>query len=172
MMRGGHHSWTLPGISNRLQIDEDQVEILFRQQCKVEMIIFPCNIPNKHWFVVVVYLKQKTIVVYDSISRGYVDHHPYFVSSIFTFLHLVAIKTKQEKDYFDHKSWKFYNCSQQLPQQTGTSVDCAIFALAFIDSLLHNEMPIHGVDDMPFLRETVALSLHYREPRRLIPCRP
>jgi hypothetical protein len=168
IMRNCGAEFKLKKLAKRLGgITEPQLHVLFKDEGVIEKIVCPCNVPGKHWFVVVVYPKRRIMVLYDSYGMNFAKSQRYYVSSIFTFFHLVARKTNQEENHFRTSTWKFYNCSEQLPKQT-EGVDCALFSLGFIDHLLHNEMPTFTDSDMPFLRETVALSLHYREPRRLV----
>jgi hypothetical protein len=166
-----HAATTASRIGKRLGIPHEQVTTLFQEEGEIERIFWICNVPETHWFSVITYTKEKIIVLYDPImnSKHYVDHHYYNVAAIFAYLQLVAKKTDQEAA-FCADQWKFYNISKQLPVQT-SGVDCGVFAISFFEHVLHNVMPIHTVSDMKFLRDTIALSLHHKDPRRLVPPR-
>jgi Ulp1 family protease len=40
-------------------------EVDFRS---LETILLPCNVQNSHWYLIVIYIKQKELVVYDSMG--------------------------------------------------------------------------------------------------------
>ena len=68
-----------------------------------EALFFPCNIGLSHWIIIVAFMKEKTIQVFDSLHGTYKSS----VLAIYQYLQ-DEHRSKFNKPMKDEKEWKLY----------------------------------------------------------------
>ena len=122
----------------------------------LDLILVPCNSQmSKHWFLLVVYPKQRCIVTLDSMSTTFVK--PSAKSAIFKMM-----KFLQELDSsIDYRQWNFYastTTGNGIPQQEN-NFDCGVFVCLYARCLVHKTKMVAQSSISQF-RKLMVLELH------------
>lgn len=123
-------------LTNCLLFSHPTNKILGGDIFKLDKLLIPINIPNVHFFLACVFVKEKKIEVFDSL--GSKDGRKDYVNNIKNYL---FDEYKRKHDNKDPKYWKdwIYNCSTRpVCKQTGGSNDCGLFTCLYMDFLLLN----------------------------------
>ena len=118
-----------------------------------DLILIPCNTQGSlHWFLLVVYPKQQSIVVLDSLAGSCVKPMwPHSVEKIMGFLQAV------DKP-IDTQKWKFKaNKNSEIPQQTN-AYDCRVFVCLFARCLVHKTKMVPNTS-IPVFRKIMICEL-------------
>ena len=122
-----------------------------------ERIFFPINIGNQHWTLLVLFVQEKKICYYDSMSgRG-----NRYLNAIMQWLEDVGqnpINNIQEKVHVDREGWTLLNV-EGLPQQDN-GFDCAMFLCMYSD-FITDDLPLDGIsqNDMEHYRQKVGTDI-------------
>ena len=122
-----------------------------------ERIFFPINIGNTHWTLLVLFVQEKKICYYDSMSgRG-----NRYLNAIMQWLEDVGqnpINNIQEKVHVDREGWTLLNV-EGLPQQDN-GFDCAMFLCMYSD-FITDDLPLDGIsqNDMEHYRQKVGTDI-------------
>ena len=93
-----------------------------------DALFFPCNVHLDHWILIVAFMKEKTIQVFDSCRGKYEAH----VRGIYGYLvdeHRAKMKGVELPD---QNKWKLYPKSPHCPAQ-GNGFDCGVFVCMYAD---------------------------------------
>jgi len=102
--------------------------------CDYDLIMFPLHDTTTsladHWALIVVHVRQKMIVAYDSLER----EHEQRCKDVFTFLDMDVRAKNPGSGRLDESSWEFVKSVPECPRQ-GNEVDCGVYVCAFADLL-------------------------------------
>ena len=88
-----------------------------------EAIFFPCNIRNRHWILIVAFMKAKSIQVFDSMG----GNHESSVLAIYQYLQDEHRSKFNEEPMKDEKEWKLYAEIPLAPEQRNGH-DCGVLS--------------------------------------------
>jgi len=118
-----------------------------------DLILIPCNTQGSlHWFLLVVYPKQQSIVVYDSLAGSCVK--PTWQHSVGKMMGLLQAVDKT----VDCQKWTFKaNKNNEIPQQTN-AYDCGVFVCLFARCLAHKTKMVPSTS-IPVFRKIMIFEL-------------
>jgi len=115
---------------------------------QMDRVLFPINIQNKHWSLIVVYMKERKIEYLDLLGYPSDEH----MGNVAHYLDDHAKDQSLESPDAIH--WERV-VPTNIPKQKD-SFNCGIFALTYADyRCLGDDLPF-SVEDMPRLRKKVA----------------
>ena len=122
-----------------------------------DVILVPCNSgASKHWFLVVVMMRERQVIVLDSLATS--APKPSAVEAKDKIWYLL-----QELDNgLDVKQWSFSTNTKAEILQQQNSFDCGVFLCAYARSLLLG-YPIPESDSFQNFRSHMLLELHRQE---------
>jgi sentrin-specific protease 1 len=116
-------------------------------------VYFPVNISNTHWTLLVIYVQQKRIHYYDSMSgsgRRYLE-------GALRWLVDEALYKKSIRDY-DVSDWTLVDREPHVPQQIN-GFDCGVFTIMCAD-FLSDTLPLnYSQEDVSFFRRKIAADI-------------
>ena len=114
-------------------------------------IFFPVNQGNKHWTLLVAFMKEKRIQFYDSMGGSGKE----YLNAIYRYLqdeHLDKKKCELPGD------WELRTCDGSTPRQLN-GYDCGVFTCMFADFLSTDSPFVFGQDHVTHCRERIALAI-------------
>ena len=150
---------------------------------ELELVFVPVNLTASHWFLVVVFVQEKRIQVYDSIGDSYRE----YARTMLCYLDDVHKLTKGSP-LPDIENWSLIGTARDTPKQTNgecfnslffflivdchslaasslllcatsQGFDCGVFTLMFADFLSVGRPLLFAQDDMPRCRARIALAI-------------
>jgi sentrin-specific protease 1 len=118
---------------------------------EMDKIYFPININNDHWAMAVVYMKEKRICYYDSISKDgskYVNGLMRWIQDEGTYKKGIVV---------DPSKWRFFN-SEPTPQQEN-GFDCGVFSIMCADFISDNLPLQYNQNHMEEFRVKIAAAI-------------
>jgi len=119
-------------------------------QCQA--LFFPCNIGGEHWILIVSYLEEKSIQVFDSLFGS----HGARVIAIFNYLKDAYRATYPGSELPDQKTWRLYATNNHCPGQTNF-YDCGVFVCMYADYIANGWPLIFNQTHINRCRERIAL---------------
>lgn len=116
-----------------------------------DKIFFPLNLANSHWALIVVFVQQKKICYYDSMSgngKQWMNHVLHWIKDD------VEDKSKQ---VYDNTDW-ICVCEKKIPQQTNGH-DCGMFLIMCASYVSDNLPLLYQQTDMPTNRLKVGAAI-------------
>ena len=95
-------------------------------QCQA--LFFPCNIGSQHWILIVAFLEEKSIQVFDSLFGSHRDR----VIAIFNYLKDAYRATYPGSELPNQTTWRLYATNNHCPGQTNF-YDCDVFVCMYAD---------------------------------------
>ena len=124
-----------------------------------ELVIYPCNYVNTHWFLIVVFMTDRKIISFDSCNFNHFD----YMNAIEKSLKDEAIHRKR-LDLIDAETGNFNipfvkEKYEETPQQDNNH-DCGVFMLMLINFIIDG-IPINSLsqNDMRNYRMTLACDI-------------
>lgn len=106
-----------------------------------DMTIFPINIRNVHWVVIIIEGKNKRAIFYDSMGINRDVAHVY-LNQVLSFLQWLSGVLKE---HFDINEWSLWDNLVDRPKQAAENyVDCGAYILWFV---LHHLFGVAQLDD-------------------------
>jgi sentrin-specific protease 1 len=124
----------------------------FEDLFEKEFLIYPTNMTQEHWFLIVVFLKNKEILYYDSCGYDQSAYLDYVEKS------LVDEAKKRNRLDFTTASFK-KSAYQQTPKQEN-GYDCGVFLIMMINFMI-DKIPLSELkqEDMPAYRLILACDI-------------
>ena len=127
-------------MPNRRSIDHSSGGDIFQ----LDRLIVPINIKDRHWLLVCVFMKDKSIRVYDSLPFTILkDGGSSYIQHIWTYLQ-DEYKDKKGDCLPDQDRWNFYPClkgdTSAVIQGQGSN-DCGVYSCMFMDLLMNRMDP-------------------------------
>ncbi len=122
----------------------------------MERIYCPINIDNRHWTLIVIYIKNKKICYYDSMVNHRIAER--YMLGALQWIQDEA-HTKGGPPNFDIKQWTTVKSPENLPQQSDTN-SCGVFVSAFA-ALLTDDISLNKFtqDYANFFRRKICLDI-------------
>ncbi len=98
---------------------------------EADQLIFPCNIGQQHWIVIVVFPKERVFKAYDSLSKGACEVTKNRMLMILNFiLSFERHQTRRKPEPLsDEKKWKLNTIIDNHQQKN--NYDCGLYTLLF-----------------------------------------
>ena len=127
------------------------------QLLEEDIILIPCNpLGSKHWFLLVVYPTQHSIVVLDSLAGSCVK--PKWQRSVQKMMKIL----QSIDNSIDFQKWTFYaSVAKEIPQQSN-AYDCGVFVCLYGRCLVHKDKLIPNGSICVF-RKMIILELFYQK---------
>ena len=121
---------------------------------KCDALFFPCNVGRTHWILIVAFMKEKTIQVFDSLHGNYTKS----VLAIYRYI-LDEYRSKHDNTEMpDQKEWKLYAESPLSPGQENGS-DCGVFVCMYADYISNGWPLLFNQSHINSCRERIALGI-------------
>ena len=119
---------------------------------EMDKVFFPINIESRHWAMAVVYIQEKKIHYYDSMSGDGMQ----WMEGLLRWL-VDEAKEKKNID-LDTNEWSLVGSETHVPKQYN-GFDCGVFAIICAD-FLSDDLPLdYHQRDMPFFREKITADI-------------
>ena len=158
--RSDFYKKVFPELGNDAPYEYDQVKkwtkrgVPFNSIFRCDALFFPCNIKRQHWVLVVAFIKDKTIQVFDSLRANHAD----LLLAIFRYLMDEHRSLYFGEELPDQKEWKLYAETPVCPGQTNGN-DCGIFVCMFADYIANGWPLIFNQSHINTCRERIALGI-------------
>ncbi|TYZ58311.1 hypothetical protein PybrP1_004686, partial [[Pythium] brassicae (nom. inval.)] len=118
----------------------------------MDKVFVPVNISNTHWCMAVIFVTEKRIQYYDSMSGSGTT----CLKVLLRYLHDEMEHKKSAK--FDAEGWELVTTEDGTPQQANGS-DCGVFSCMFADFVSLNKPLSFSQKDMEFHRSRMVLRI-------------
>ncbi len=126
----------------------------FNSIFKCDALFFPCNIRAQHWIIIVAFMKEKTIQVFDSLHENYRSG----VLAIYQYLQDEHRSKFNGEPMKDEKEWKLYaECPHAPGQRNG--YDCGVFVCMYADYISNGWPLVFNQTHINMCRERIALGI-------------
>jgi sentrin-specific protease 1 len=116
---------------------------------ELDKIVMPVNVGGMHWCLAVIYIQEKKIQYYDSMSGSGMSTLKILKR------YLVEEKDNKMKEKLDPAEWTLVPTENGTPQQNN-GCDCGVFTCMFADYLGAGEALNFSQADMPHFRYRVG----------------
>ena len=150
-----HFMDKLLDINNNKIYTYDNVKRWTKQNVfNFEKIFIPININNCHWVLIVILIKHKRILYYDSnINKE--DRSAYYLETTLSWLNDENIKWNLNN--FKGSDW---NIQLPIMPQQNNGYDCGVFLLAISEDVFkNNNIATFEQKDIPQIRLKIAISI-------------
>jgi Ulp1 family protease len=134
----------------------DQLKNVF----KMDKIFFPVYKDGNHYSLIVIYVQQKLINYYDSLSSRNAGSYGEDLMNNIILMWLTDVADKFNISEFNSADWKCVTTDKKtVPQQVG-GCDCGIFCIMFTDYLANNYPLADNVIQkyVPYFRIVIAIT--------------
>ena len=123
----------------------------------MDKVYCPLNVDNKHWALVVIFMKDRKIVFYDSMGHcGSI-----YLKSVLNYLEHVSCN--QEGSHFCREDWELISARDSVPQQQN-GYDCGVYT-AMYAHYISKGLPLEfGPKDATSFRERINKTFSARRP--------
>jgi Ulp1 family protease len=113
-----------------------------------------------HWSLIVIYIQQKKIIYYDSMTynKTVVEYGNKLINIMLRWLNDVAVLTKKT---FNAKEWDTKSTDNKTVPQQNNGIDCGVFCIMFMDYIANN-FPFNKdviQNNMEKFRKIIAVTL-------------
>jgi len=119
----------------------------------LDKIFFACNLSNVHWASAVIYVQEKRIQFYDSMTGDGM----YQMNGLLNYLK-DEWRAKKGGELPDADKWKLVTCTDDTPVQEN-GFDCGVFTCMFADFLSINKPLSFSQEHISHCRKRIALSI-------------
>lgn len=122
----------------------------------LELALFPINVNMDHWVCIVADMSNCTLRVYDSLdNRGDAGHH--YLDHVRSYL------AQEHQHRFSGvplpAAWRMVTGPGAVAPQQPNNTDCGMYTCAFADCITRGQAPHFKPDQIPGLRDHIALHL-------------
>jgi len=119
----------------------------------LDKIFFPCNLSNVHWACAVIFVQEKRIQFYDSMTGDGMYH----MNGLLNYLK-DEWKAKKGGGLPDLEKWRLLSCTADTPVQEN-GFDCGVFTCMFADFLSMDRPLSFSQRHVTECRKRIALSI-------------
>jgi len=119
----------------------------------LDKIFCPCNLSNVHWACAVIFVQEKRIQFYDSMTGDGMYH----MKGLLNYLK-DEWRAKKEGELPDADKWRLVSCTRDTPVQEN-GFDCGVFTCMFADFLSMDKPLTFSQEHVAQCRKKIALSI-------------
>jgi sentrin-specific protease 1 len=121
---------------------------------KLDKLFFPINRRREHWLLIVAFMQEGCIRLYDSMDRHDIQMYESYTKKVFEYLR--KEKMKKHAEALDKDDVTIEYCA--VPQQTNGN-DCGVFVCGFVEHILNNRELKFSQTDIDKARTHIAHTL-------------
>jgi Ulp1 family protease len=117
-----------------------------------DKMIFPINLNNTHWTLLVIYFQRRRIQYYDSMAGQGVKY-------LRGALRWLNDEFQERKGGVDESDWELVPCIQAQTPQQHNGVDCGAFTTMFADFISDDLELSFGQEHIPLFRRRIGAAI-------------